>query len=111
MAPTWLAVCSQTVDAYCAALGTCQRDFATAQRQSTWCADGGLAAVTTGHCADGRDVVVLMHIDTDDYFVYAGGTLVAVFTTLPHAMSSFASVAGPAAYAVPTGCIQHPVCG
>jgi hypothetical protein len=98
--------CSQTVDAYCAAVGHCIRDVNAAQQPSAWCPDGGTAtgAVTLQHCAGGQTVIVTTYVDSADHFVYASGALAAVFTSLPHATTALACVAGPTTFAAPTGC-------
>jgi hypothetical protein len=99
------SACAQTVDAYCAAAGPCVRDTASAQQAASWCPNGSAGgAVTLQDCAGGQTVVVANYSDTANHFVYAGGALVAIFTSLPHATDNLGCVAGPPTIAAPTGC-------
>ncbi len=100
------SACSGTVDAFCAAQGPCVRDATAAQQPSSWCPDGGTASasVTLQHCAGGQIVVVATYVDSANHFVYAGGSLAAIFTSIPHAMTDLVCVAGPTTFAAPSGC-------
>ena len=96
--------CGQSVAAYCAAVGNCKQDLATAMMASTWCPSGASAPpmVTLQHCGS-QTVIVVDYADSADHLVYDGGALVAVFTSVPHS-NVLTCVAGPSMFAAPSGC-------
>jgi hypothetical protein len=101
-----MSSCSQTVDAYCAAVGTCKRDVATASMAATWCPNGntGTVTVTLQHCAGSQTLISTTYSDSTDHLVYdSSGALVAVFSSVSHT-TDFTCVAGPAKFAAPSGC-------
>jgi hypothetical protein len=96
--------CSQTVAAYCAAVGNCKQDLATAMMASSWCPSGSSGVmVTLQHCAGSQTLIIATYTDSADHLVYAGGALVAVFTSVPHT-NDLTCVAGPTTFAAPSGC-------
>jgi hypothetical protein len=101
-----VAACARTLDGYCAlqATGYCQHMLASAQQPSTWCPDGGThGTVTLQHCANGQTSILVSYTDSSDQFVYdASGTLVAVFSALPHQAATCAG--GPGSFPAPTNC-------
>ena len=98
--------CSQTVNAYCAAVGNCVRDANAAQQKATWCPAGGggtATSVTVQHCGT-QIVVIATYSDSADHLVYdSSNMLVAVFNSIPHS-GDLSCVAGPTTIAAPMGC-------
>ena len=95
--------CSQTVAAYCAAVGNCKQDLATAMMASSWCPSGSTGVmVTLQHCG-AQTLVIATYSESADHFVYENGSLAAVFTTVSHT-NDLPCVAGPSMYAAPSGC-------
>ena len=97
------SACSQTVAAYCAAVGTCKQDLATAMMASSWCPNGSNGTgVTLQHCG-AQTLIIATYPESADHFVYDSSTLVAVFTSVSHT-NDLTCVAGPARFAALSGC-------
>ena len=99
------SACSQDVNSYCAAVGNCHRDVASASMAATWCPSGSAPpAVTLQHCAGSQTLIATTYSDSTDHLVYdSSGALVAVFTSVSHT-NDFTCVAGPSHFAAPSGC-------
>ena len=102
-----IVTCSQSLDDYCAAhAGDCIRDFNVADMTSTWCsADAGLAtSATRRFCTNNSEfTITLQFADDIVIYAYAGDTLVAVFTSVPHSQD-VVCIAGPAQTTAPVDC-------
>ncbi|HEY2747705.1 MAG TPA: hypothetical protein VGL86_23950 [Polyangia bacterium] len=96
--------CQQTVDTYCAANPGCVRNATDAQNLAGYCADGGMAISSQSLGCSGTDIeVIVQYSDDSTVFFYSGGTLTAIYTSVPHSQE-LVCLAGPANVVPPQGC-------